>query len=267
MIRLVVTGAAGRMGKMILSLAAKDAEFKITGAVEDAKHPAVGSDVGQMLGLKTSGVKVTADLDAALKDADAVIDFTHFSVTENHIQSAIRNKVGFVLGTTGLKSSTLELVQKAAREIAVVQAPNMSVGVNLLFRLAELTAGILDEDYDVEIVEAHHRMKKDAPSGTALKLLELIAKARGKDPKKDSVSGREGETGERPRGQIGIHAVRGGDVIGDHTVSFLADGERIELVHKASSRDAFASGALKAAKFVARQPKGLYNMSQVLGIK
>ena len=158
------------------------------------------------------------------------------------------------------------VLKKAAKKIAVVQAPNMSVGVNLLFKISEMAARALDESYDIEIAETHHRMKKDAPSGTAVKLLELVAAARKKNIKKDTVYGREGEVGARPKGEIGVFALRGGDVVGDHTVSFLAEGERIELTHRASSRDAFAQGALRAAKFVAKRKSGLYDMQQVLGI-
>ncbi|HXV27881.1 MAG TPA: 4-hydroxy-tetrahydrodipicolinate reductase, partial [bacterium] len=177
-----------------------------------------------------------------------------------------KSRTSYVLGTTGLGSPILRSLHKASRKIAIVQSPNMSIGVNLLFKLAEITAKALGENYDVELSEIHHRLKKDAPSGTAMKLVEILAEARKKNPAKDVVYGRKGETGARPRGKIGVFALRGGDVIGDHLLSFLGDGERIELIHRATSRDAFAQGAIRAAKFVAIKRTGLYHMQQVLGI-
>lgn len=266
MIRLAMAGAGGRMGRTILSLAAADSNFKITGAFESAGNSAIGTDVGILIGSKKIGVAVTSDMDKTLTQCDVLIDFTHPSATEANLKSVLKSKVGYVLGTTGLTEALLKNVAEAAKKIPIVQSPNMSVGVNLLLKLVELTSEALDESYDIEIVEAHHRMKKDSPSGTALKLLEVAAKARGRSLKKDVVYGREGEIGARPRGQIGVMTVRGGDVVGDHTVYYLGDGERIELTHKASSRGAFAQGALKAAKFVADKKPALYNMRQVLGI-
>jgi 4-hydroxy-tetrahydrodipicolinate reductase len=171
-----------------------------------------------------------------------------------------------VIGTTGIPVAMLRQIKIASRKIPIIQSPNMSIGVNLLFRLAGIAGKVLDESYDLEIMEIHHRMKKDAPSGTALKLLEILLEARGRDMKKDVVYGREGETGAREKGKIGVFALRGGDVVGDHTVSFLGDGERIELVHKASSREAFARGAILASKFLAKKKQGLYHMDQVLGM-
>lgn len=267
MTRLVVAGACGRMGRMILSLALKDKNIRVAGGLEVPGHDLLGEDIGVMLGQKKIGAVLESDPVKALKKADALIDFTHFSAMSKHLKAAVKTKTAYVLGTTGLKTSHMNELRKASRSIAVVQAPNMSVGVNLLLRLVELTSGILDESYDIEITEAHHRMKKDSPSGTALKLLEVAAKARKKNLKKDVVYGREGEVGARPRGEIGVFAIRGGDVVGDHLVSYLGDGERIELAHKASSREAFASGALKAAHFAARRKSGFFDMQQVLGLK
>lgn len=266
MIRLAMAGAAGRMGRAILSLAAENPIFQITGAIETAGNPTVGSDISVLTGGKKIGAAVTSDIELALKKSDVLIDFTHPSVTETNLKAVLKAKVGYVLGTTGLAGEMLKKISDASKQIAIVQSPNMSVGVNLLLKLVEMTSKALDESYDIEIVEAHHRLKKDSPSGTALKLLEVAAKARNRNLKKDVVYGREGETGARPRGEIGVMTVRGGDVVGDHTVYYLGDGERIELTHKASSRGAFAQGALKAAKFVADQKAGLYNMQQVLGI-
>lgn len=264
MIKLVIAGAAGRMGKIILQLASQDKTFKITGATEQRGHAALGQDVGSLVGQDLMGVKVTQDAVSALRHADVMIDFSHFSAVPNHLKAAVQTKTACVIGTTGIPPATLKLIKIASKKIPIVQSPNMSVGVNLLFKLAELAGSVLDESYDLEIMEVHHRMKKDAPSGTALKLLEILAKARGRDMKKDVVYGREGEIGPRRKGKIGVFAFRGGDVVGDHTVSFLGDGERIELVHKASSREAFARGALLAAKFLANKKHGLYHMQQIL---
>lgn len=266
MIKLGVTGAAGRMGKAILNLASQDKAFKITAALELEDSPAIGTDVGALIGTKALGVKVTSDTLQAFKSCDVVIDFTHASATSSNLAAAKKTKTQFVLGTTGFDEKVKKFLKSASKSIGIVQAPNMSIGVNLLFKLAEITGKALDEDYDIEIVEAHHRMKKDAPSGTALGLLESVAASRKKNIKKDAIYGRVGETGARPRGELAVHTMRGGDVVGDHTVFFLGNGERIELTHKASSRDAFASGALKAAKFIVRKRAGLYNMRQVLGI-
>ncbi len=266
MIRLAVAGASGRMGRMILMLAREDKAFQITGALEQMDSPALGVDIGLLIGSQPLGVTINHDPMHVLAESDVLIDFTHPSITECYLKAAVKNKTGYVIGTTGLNEGLRRSIKIASKKIPIVQSPNMSVGVNLLFKLAEMTAGILDEDYDIEIAETHHRMKKDSPSGTALKLLEIMAAVRRKNLKKDVVYGREGEVGARPRGQIGVLALRGGDVVGDHTVSFLADGERVELTHKASSRQAFAQGALRAAKFVAKTKMGLYNMAQVLGI-
>ena len=266
MIRIAVAGASGRMGKAIMRLAHEDPQFRITGVLEHPQSQALGEDVGKLIGVESLGVTVTLDPFQAVMGAHALIDFTHPSATESHLKAVMKNKVGYVIGTTGLTDSLLKRIKSASKSIPIVQSPNMSVGVNLLFKLAEITGKALDEDYDIEIVEAHHRMKKDAPSGTALKLLEVLTEVRNRDIKKNTVYGREGEVGARPKGQIGVSAVRGGDVVGDHTVSFLADGERVELVHKASSRDAFAQGALRASKFLAKRKSGLFNMLQVLGL-
>ena len=267
MIKIAVAGAAGRMGRAILKIAAQDKECRIAGGLEQASSPSIGEDLGSLTGGAPLNVKVTANIAEVLSNADVLIDFTHFSATDSHLKAVLQKKIGYVVGTTGLNEAILAALKSASAMIPVVQSPNMSIGVNVLFKLSEMTAKALNEDYDIEIVEAHHRMKKDSPSGTALKLLEVMAKARRCDLKKDVVYGREGETGVRPRGQIGVLAMRGGDVIGDHTVSFLAEGERVELTHRASSRDAFAQGAVRAAKFVAIQKPGLYNMAQVLGLE
>lgn len=267
MIRLAVAGASGKMGKAILGLAARDKKIKITGALDGPKSEVLGEDAAALIGSSEPlGVIVSSDASKVLKDADVLIDFTHPSVTLEYLDAAVKTKTSYVLGTTGIDAKIKSALAKAAKKISIVQSFNMSIGVNLLFKLTQMTAAALDEGYDIEISEIHHRMKKDSPSGTAVRLLELAAEARGKDLKKDVVYGREGEVGARPRGEIGVMALRGGDVIGDHTVYFLAEGERIELSHRATSRNTFAGGAIHAAKFLAKKKTGLFNMQQVLGI-
>jgi 4-hydroxy-tetrahydrodipicolinate reductase len=254
------------MGKTILQLASRDKGFRIVGGLEQRGHAALDQDLGPIIGRDLMGVKVTQDATAALKGADVLIDFSHFSALSENLKAAVKTRTACVIGTTGIPAGMLRQIRTASRKIPIVQSPNMSVGVNLLFKLTALAGKALDENYDLEITEIHHRMKKDAPSGTALKLLEILLEARGRDMKKDVVYGREGETGAREKGKIGVFSLRGGDVVGDHTVSFFGDGERIELVHKASSREAFARGAILAAKFLAKRKQGLYHMNQVLGL-
>lgn len=266
MIRLVIAGVAGRMGKTILQLASQDRAFKIAGGVELGGHVLLGQDIGPLIGKGLLGVKITQDPTSALKNADVMIDFSHFSALPENLKAASVTQTALVIGTTAIPHALMTQIRTASKKIPIVQSPNMSVGVNLLFKLAALAGSVLDENYDLEIMEIHHRMKKDAPSGTALKLLEILAGVRGRDSKKDVLYGRQGETGVREKGKIGVFALRGGDVVGEHTVSFLGDGERIELVHKASSREAFAHGALLAAKFLAKKKQGLYHMGHVLGI-
>ncbi len=266
MIRIAMAGALGRMGRTILGMAAKDKNIRITGALEQADRSEIGADIGPFLGSAPIGTALSSDIQRVLQETDVLIDFTHFSATAGNLAAAVRAGTGYVVGTTALPEGVLKKIKAASKKIPIVQSPNMSIGVNLLFRLAEIAAQALDESYDMELMEIHHRNKKDAPSGTAMKLLEVVAAARGKNIKKDAVFGREGDVGARPRGEIGSFALRGGDVVGDHTLYFFGDGERIELTHKASSRDAFAKGALTAAKFIAKRKSGLYDMSQVLGI-
>ncbi|MBI4358205.1 MAG: 4-hydroxy-tetrahydrodipicolinate reductase [Candidatus Omnitrophica bacterium] len=265
-VKIIVAGAAGRMGRTILGLAHRDPEIQIAGAFERADHSAVGRDVGELIGIPQFGVPVHPDLRECIQLGGVVIDFTQPDAVGHNLEVVLKARRAIVIGTTGLTNTLLEKIRAASRKIPVVQAPNMSIGVNLLFRLAALVGGVLDDRYDVEIVEEHHRHKKDAPSGTALELARQIAKARKINFEPNIVYGRKAITGERKRGAIGIHSVRGGDVIGNHQASFMSEGERIDLIHKASSREAFASGALLAAKFVARKKSGFYNMQQVLGL-
>jgi 4-hydroxy-tetrahydrodipicolinate reductase len=265
-VRIIVAGAAGRMGRTILNVAHRDPEIQIAGAFERSDSPAVGHDVGELIGIKSMNVPVHPDIRECVSSADIIIDFTQAEATLHHLEVALKAKKGLVVGTTGLPHAVLQKLRTAGKKIPIVQAPNMSIGVNLLFRLASLVGETLDQRYDIEIVEEHHRHKKDAPSGTALELARILAQARKVSFESNVVYGRKGLTGERKRGTIGIHAVRGGDVVGNHQASFISEGERIELVHKASSREAFAHGAILAAKFLAKKRMGFYNMQQVLGL-
>ena len=264
MIKIIVCGACGRMGKRIIFWGAQDREIRLVGAIDKEDHPCQGEDAGVLAGIKELGVPVTADLASTARTCDVIVDFSYHKASIRHASIAASRRKPIVIGTTGMNKTEMRGIRDAAREVACLVAPNMSVGANLLFRLAGVVAGVLGEEYDAEIVEVHHRLKKDAPSGTAKRLAEVVAAARGQELGRCAVYGREGEVGERPRGQIGIHAVRQGDIVGEHTVSFATAGERIELVHRAHSRDTFAMGALRAAKWIVGKPPGIYDMSDVL---
>ncbi|MBI1977893.1 MAG: 4-hydroxy-tetrahydrodipicolinate reductase [Candidatus Omnitrophica bacterium] len=265
-VKIIVAGAAGRMGRAILGLASRDPEIQIRGAFERADHPAIGRSVGELIGVPSLEVPVHPDLRECAQLGSVIIDFTQPAALPHHLEIAVKARRAMVIGTTGLTIALMEKLHTASKKIPIVQSPNMSVGVNLLFKLTSLVGSVLDDRYDVEIVEEHHRHKKDAPSGTALEIARQIAKARNINLETNAIYGRKGITGARKRGAIGIHAIRGGDVVGNHQVSFISEGERLELVHKASSREAFASGALMAAKFVAKKRSGFYNMHDVLGL-
>jgi len=264
MIKMIVCGACGRMGKRIIACAVEGGEIAVAGAIERKDHPSLGRDAGEVAGVARLGVPVTADLAAAAAEGDVIVDFSHHEASAQNAATARALKKPVVIGTTGLSGREMQAIANASRTVACLVAPNMSVGVNLLFRIAADVARSLGEEYDVEIVEVHHRFKKDAPSGTAKRLAAAVADARGKDLSALACHGRSGETGERPKGQIGIHAVRQGDVVGEHTVSFASLGERVELVHRAHSRDTFARGALRAARWLVGKPPGLYDMGDVL---
>lgn len=252
MLNITVCGAAGRMGKTIISKILSDKELVLSGAVEFKGHLSVGESVGD--------ISITDDFPEALKSSDVAIDFTGPDAALYHLETARKNKKALVIGTTGISESGLEKIKTASKEIPVVFSPNMSAGVNLLFKLVDDIAGVIP-NYDVEIVESHHNRKKDAPSGTALKLAEIISKKLKLEP----VYGRHGNVGARKK-EIGIHAVRAGDIVGEHTVIFAGPGERIELVHRAASRETFAEGAVKAAKWIADKKPKLYTMKDVLGL-
>ena len=265
-IKLCVAGACGRMGQRLIALATADGAFNVTGALERADHPSVGQDIGASVGAKDP-VLVTGDQAACIANCDVVLDFTVPEATLEHLEAAVKAKKAMVIGTTGFTDKQRARLNDLAARIPAVVASNMSLGVNLLFALTDDAARILGPDFDVEIIEAHHRFKKDAPSGTARRLAEILAERRGLSVTDDLRHGREGIVGERPPDEIGVHAVRGGDIVGDHTVVFAGLGERIELTHRAQSRDTFARGALRAAKFVVKQKPGIYTMQQVLGLK
>ena len=268
MTKVIMAGAAGKMGAMIIRLIKADKDMELVGALEDASSPAIGKDIGEVIGISAIGIKTTAELNSIINKADVVIDFSVITATLKTLEIAVKNNKAMVIGTTGFNDVQKKLISEAAKSIPVVFTPNFSIGVNLLFKLVkEATKVLKDKDFDIEIVEAHHRFKKDAPSGTALKLAQIAAQEKGLDLKKVMVTGREGSVGERSKDTIGVFSMRGGDIVGDHTVFYTTLGERIELTHKAHSRETFAKGALLAAKCLAKTKAGLYDMSDVLNIK
>jgi 4-hydroxy-tetrahydrodipicolinate reductase len=261
----VIAGASGRMGRVLLEAVAAAPDLRLHAALDRAGSPLVGRDAGEFTGA-ACGVAVSDDL-AALTGAGVLIDFTRPEATLRHLEACTARGVAMVIGTTGFDAAGKQAIAEAAARIPIVFAPNMSVGVNLVFKLLDMAARVLDAGYDIEIVEAHHRHKVDAPSGTALRMGEVLANALGRDLKECAVYGREGVTGERQPSTIGFATVRGGDIVGDHTALFAAVGERIEISHKASSRMTFALGALRAARFLAGKTHGLYDMQDVLGLR
>ena len=266
MIRVVVTGVSGRMGGHILR-GAREAGFALVGATE-RPGVAAGLDAGTAAGLPPLGVTVSSDLREALRGgAEVVVDFTSFEASAAHAEVCAAARVALVVGSTGFTKEARARVEAAARQVPIVLSPNMSVGVNVLFELVRQAAKALGDSYDVEIVEMHHKKKKDAPSGTAMRLAEVAVEALGRDPVRDLAFARHGLVGERPPREIGVQTLRGGDVVGEHTVYFAGEGERLELTHRATSRDQFARGALRAARWVVGRPPGLYDMADVLGLR
>lgn len=264
--KICMAGACGRMGRRILELAAADPDVEIGGAFDVPDLAGTALTVGVESGRRQT-VLVSDDAPGQIAGADVLIDFTHASACLGNARVAATVRKPAVIGATGLDAKAKDELGRVASSIPVVYAPNMSVGVNLLFKLTAEVAGILGLDYNVEITEIHHNLKRDSPSGTAVRLGEIAAGGLGLDYGKDAVHGREGMVGERPPRQIGMHAIRGGDVVGEHTVSFIGRGERIELTHKAHNRDNFARGALRAARFAIGAKPGLYDMQDVLGLK
>jgi 4-hydroxy-tetrahydrodipicolinate reductase len=265
-VRVVIAGASGRMGQMLIEAALKEEGVALVAAFDRPGSMIKGRDAGEPIGVST-GVIVGDDAGAAIAAADCLIDFTRPEGTLPHLAHAVRLGKSVVIGTTGFDAAGKAAIAEAARAIPVVFAPNMAVGVNAVFRLLDVAARILSEGYDVEIIEAHHRFKADAPSGTALRMGEVVAQALQRDLEQCAIYGREGITGERKAETIGFSTLRGGDIVGDHTVLFAGVGERIEITHKSGSRMPYALGSLKAARFLANKGPGLFDMQDVLGLR
>ncbi|MDN5836870.1 MAG: 4-hydroxy-tetrahydrodipicolinate reductase, partial [Nitrosospira sp.] len=258
--------SAGRMGRALLEAVAQAPDMRLSAALECAASPYLKKDAGELIGAPC-GVDITVDVAAALSGSDVLVDFTRPEGTLTHLAVCRAKNVKMVIGTTGFSAKQKEELEAASKDIAIVFAPNMSVGVNVTLKLLEMAAMVLNEGYDIEIIEAHHRHKLDAPSGTALRMGEVVAKALGRNLSEVAVYGREGNTGERAPAAIGFATVRGGDIVGDHTVMFAGTGERLEISHKAGSRATFAEGALRAARFLTDKQSGLFDMQDVLGLR
>ncbi|MCB1943130.1 MAG: 4-hydroxy-tetrahydrodipicolinate reductase [Candidatus Accumulibacter sp.] len=264
--RIAIAGAGGRMGRMLVEATLNDGQATLVAALDQPGSPVIGKDAGEMVGA-ACGVLVSSDRDKAIAEATCLIDFTRPEGTLQHLEICRRHGTAMVIGTTGFDADGKQAIAAAAQHIPVVFAPNMSVGVNVVFRLLDVASRIMSEGYDIEIVEAHHRHKIDAPSGTALRMGEVVAQALGRDLDECAVYGREGVTGERQPSTIGFATVRGGDIVGDHQVLFCGLGERVEIAHKASSRMPYALGSLRAARFLAGKTRGLFDMQDVLGLR
>jgi 4-hydroxy-tetrahydrodipicolinate reductase len=264
--RVAVAGATGRMGQMLIEAIRASGDCQLAGAMDQPSSPAIGNDAAAFLG-HASGVPVVSDPRKGIEGAQVLIDFTRPEGTMAHLAACREAGVNAIIGTTGFSDDQKARIGEIARDIAIVMAPNMSVGVNVTLRLLEMAAKALATGYDIEIIEAHHRHKVDAPSGTALKMGEVIAEALGRDLKTCAVYGREGVTGERDPSTIGFSAIRGGDIVGDHTVLFAGTGERIEITHKSSSRATYAQGSLRAVRYLAGRKSGLFDMFDVLGLR
>ncbi len=267
MTRVAIMGAGGRMGRALIEACHAAEGVSVGAAVERTGSTLVGTDAGELAGVGTLGVLVVDDLASVVDAFDTVIDFTRPEVTEHLLDFCAANGKGLVIGTTGLTEAQKAKIAATAEQIGIVFAPNMSVGVNLCLKLLQTAAKVLGDEVDIEIIEAHHRHKVDAPSGTALRMGEVVAEALGRDLKTCAVYGREGITGERERKTIGFETIRAGDIVGEHTVMFAGLGERVEITHKASSRQTFAKGAARASLWLAGQGAGLYDMQDVLGLK
>ncbi|MBD9363713.1 4-hydroxy-tetrahydrodipicolinate reductase [Methylomonas fluvii] len=267
MVRIAVVGASGRMGLCLLKavLAAENAELTV--AVSRPDSLAIGKDAGELAGVSAAGIKVSADLAALADQFDVLIDFTRPDASMDYIEICRQAGKQVVIGTTGYSEAQKAAIAEAAQDVAIVIAPNFSVGVNLSLKLLEMTAKVMGDYTDIEVIEAHHRHKVDAPSGTALRMGEVVAAALGRDLKDCAIYGREGDTGARDRKTIGFSTIRAGDIVGEHTVMFADEGERVEITHKATSRMTFANGAVRAAAWLADKPKGLFDMQDVLGLK
>ena len=267
MINVIVAGAAGRMGCRLVALTKDSTTLTLAGAIEGKGHSAVGNDAGEMAGCGCMGILITDDLSSLLDRGEVVVDFSAPDATLHHLRAVAQRKRAMVIGTTGFSVPQLEELRSLACQVPCVLSPNMSVGVNLICKVISEMAKTLGDEYDIEVIEAHHRLKKDAPSGTALKIAEVLAKAVSRDLDQVGVYARKGLIGERKKEEIGIQTIRAGDIVGDHTILFGGIGERIEVTHRASSRDTFAGGALRAARWVVQQQPGLYDMMDVLSLR
>ena len=264
--KIAIAGSSGRMGRALLEAVTQAPDLQLSAALERTGSPYLNKDAGELIG-GSCGINIASDFATALKGCDQLIDFTRPEGTLAHLAACREAGVKMVIGTTGFSMEEKAMLKAAAKDIAIVFAPNMSVGVNVTFKLLEMAAQVLNEGYDIEIIEAHHRHKVDAPSGTALRMGEVIAEAMHRDLSKVAVYGREGVTGERNPDTIGFATIRAGDIVGDHTALFAGIGERIEISHKASSRMTFAMGAVRAVRFLADKPNGLFDMQDVLGLR
>ncbi|MFQ5673487.1 MAG: 4-hydroxy-tetrahydrodipicolinate reductase [Nitrospinales bacterium] len=267
MIKILIIGAAGRMGRTIAACIEDAPDAEVCAATEYAGNPALGADVGDLAGIGKKNVILGESLDAAMAVCDVAIDFTTPDSSMATLRSAVKNQKALVVGTTGFSAAQKDEIRQAARAIRCVLAPNMSIGVNVLFKMVGEMAKVLGDAYDVEIVEAHHKFKKDAPSGTAARLAEIAAEALGRDLEKDGVYGRKGMSPGRGPKEIGIHTLRAGDIVGEHRVLFGGMGETLEIAHRAQSRETFARGAVAAAQWIVSQSPGLYDMQDVLGLR
>ena len=266
LLKIIIVGASGKMGQTLIKQIINDSDLKLIGAIDQSDCPSLGLDAGALFGIKT-GVIISDDLKSIIQEGDFVIDFTRPKASMSYLELSMKNNIKYVLGTTGFNEKEKNNILLASKQIPICFAPNMSVGVNLLFSLVEEATRILHKDYDIEIIESHHSEKVDAPSGTALRLGETVAKAANLNVKENSVFDRKGEMKKRKKSDIGFSVIRGGDIVGDHTVLYAGEGERIELTHKAGSRSNFAVGAIKAVKFLTNHSNGLFDMLDVLNIK
>ena len=267
MLNIAVTGAAGRMGRTLIEASTNNSNCQLGAAIEHDSSPFIGIDAGEMAGVGSLKIPIVSQLSEVADNFHTLIDFTRPEVTLKNIEACVANDKNIIIGTTGLSDDQKKTIQQAAKTIGIVFAPNMSVGVNLCFKLLDIAARVLGDEVDIEVLEAHHRHKIDAPSGTALRMGEIVADALGRDLDDCAVYGREGVTGERDRKTIGFETIRAGDIVGDHTVMFADIGERVEITHKASSRMTFANGALRAALWLENKDSGLYDMQDVLDLK
>ena len=265
-LNIAIAGASGRMGRALVDAICNAPDAKLVAALDRPESSLIGQEAGQMLGLNT-GVNISSDVAAGVRGAACFIDFTRPEGTLEHMNLCRQHGVAMVIGTTGFDAAGKAAIEAAARDIPIVFAPNMSVGVNLVFKLLDVASRVLNEGFDIEIIEAHHRHKVDAPSGTALRMGEVIANALGRDLSECAVYGREGVTGERDPSTIGFATVRGGDIVGDHTALFAGIGDRVEITHRSSSRMTYALGSLRAARFLAGRKNGLFDMQDVLGLR